>query len=671
MADVILNFPGTPVEVFLPGNPGLVKSYSDSAASALAQVLSLRDQTQALTDQAQGYAAALEAAAFNRVAEVATATTANITLSGAQIVGGFQPVAGDRIGVFGQTDAAQNGIYIYSLGAWSRAGDFDQTSEVLENSYVPVRYGANAGAFVLATAGPITVGTTAQTWMVYRRQQADLTGLAAIDVTVGPGGQFAQIPAALTHLSHNYLFGRLGLKVRIRLLAGFVMTEPVLVRDCDLSWIEIVSDDPTVPITGANMNATALLGATNRRYCFAALNAVLPAISAAFAFNALGAPAGVVGIGLDNNSRCNVAPGCGVTGVTGFGACVYGGSHLDAKFANFANSGSFGLIVEGQSGVTGQGMILTGCGGGARISEGAGGDLANADFSNAVGPDGNGLLVTQAGVVNAQLSRADNCSQSGFRGRGTGTLNLTGARSEGCQLSALYAERGLTVNADASETSPITPCIFSSLNNSSFPTIWVREGARVVARNAQITGRVQVEDGTSTLDYAGSTHNDPRAGGFGALVVLEGAHVGVQSVVIDCTVSGKQTIYCDNGRISGDGVTVNHTVGTGAGLRLIRSGEFKGRNAIIRGGAGSNSVSMDEAATLDAPNLQFRTNGTQGINAANGCHLRIPGSQSIEEVSPPTNRVTASGGTIIQAANTAWTCNLTANTLTAAGLLMR
>lgn len=100
-------------------------------------------------------------------ADCVTASTSNITLSGAQTIAGVAVVAGNRVLVAGQTNAAQNGIYVAASGAWSRATDFDQTSEVTNNSCVNVTGGSNIGGWVLLSADPHTVGTTAQTWVPF------------------------------------------------------------------------------------------------------------------------------------------------------------------------------------------------------------------------------------------------------------------------------------------------------------------------------------------------------------------------------------------------------------------------------------------------------------------------------------------------------------------------
>jgi len=98
-------------------------------------------------------------------ASVVAGTTANITLSGAQTIDGIAVVATDRVLVKNQTAPADNGIYIASATAWSRAPDMDTWAEV-PGAYVFVETGttlADTGWVCTSDAGG-TIGVTAITW---------------------------------------------------------------------------------------------------------------------------------------------------------------------------------------------------------------------------------------------------------------------------------------------------------------------------------------------------------------------------------------------------------------------------------------------------------------------------------------------------------------------------
>lgn len=93
------------------------------------------------------------------------ASTANLTLSGAQTIDGVAVVAGDRVLVKNQTTASANGIYLCAAGSWTRTTDFDISAEVL-GSGIFISEGTTLGnsVWTMTTDGPITLGTTALTW---------------------------------------------------------------------------------------------------------------------------------------------------------------------------------------------------------------------------------------------------------------------------------------------------------------------------------------------------------------------------------------------------------------------------------------------------------------------------------------------------------------------------
>lgn len=93
---------------------------------------------------------------------VRVATTANITLSGAQTIDGIAAVAGDRVLVKDQSTASANGIYVVAAGAWSRSTDMDNLTPIDEfnGAWVPVQLGTvNAGRIYVEYSVVTTIGT--------------------------------------------------------------------------------------------------------------------------------------------------------------------------------------------------------------------------------------------------------------------------------------------------------------------------------------------------------------------------------------------------------------------------------------------------------------------------------------------------------------------------------
>lgn len=96
---------------------------------------------------------------------VRVATTVNVALTGATttVIDSITLVVGDRILVKNQTAGAENGIYVYATGAWSRATDANSNSKVTSGLFVFVESGTvnSDSGWVLTTDGAITLGTTA------------------------------------------------------------------------------------------------------------------------------------------------------------------------------------------------------------------------------------------------------------------------------------------------------------------------------------------------------------------------------------------------------------------------------------------------------------------------------------------------------------------------------
>ena len=89
------------------------------------------------------------------------ATTANISLSGLPTIDGVAISEGDRVLVKNQDTASQNGIYIATSGAWTRAPDAG-AGQMTAGTTLMINEGAlqEDTQWRLQTDDPITVGTT-------------------------------------------------------------------------------------------------------------------------------------------------------------------------------------------------------------------------------------------------------------------------------------------------------------------------------------------------------------------------------------------------------------------------------------------------------------------------------------------------------------------------------
>lgn len=98
-------------------------------------------------------------------APVAVVATSNITQSGLQTIDGVSLASGDRVLCTAQTSSVFNGIWDVSSAAWTRSADADGTYDFACGSMVTISRGSHASQiWILTSADPISVGTSALTW---------------------------------------------------------------------------------------------------------------------------------------------------------------------------------------------------------------------------------------------------------------------------------------------------------------------------------------------------------------------------------------------------------------------------------------------------------------------------------------------------------------------------
>lgn len=135
---------------------------------------------------------------------VRAATTASITLSGLQTLDGVALVAGDRVLVKNQTSAVDNGLYVVAAGAWKRATDADENSEVTPGLTVTVESGTAQADSVwqLVTDGAIVLGTTALTFQNITNGLAKLASPAFSGTPTAPNPLQGDLSSSLATTSY-------------------------------------------------------------------------------------------------------------------------------------------------------------------------------------------------------------------------------------------------------------------------------------------------------------------------------------------------------------------------------------------------------------------------------------------------------------------------------------
>jgi hypothetical protein len=188
-------------------------------------------------------------------------TTTNITLSGLQTIDGVTVVAGDRVLVKSQSAPAQNGIYLASATAWSRAPDAN-TWEELISAICFVESGSTlAGSAWYCTIQPGgTLGTTAVTWSNFSVAATYTagTGLTLTDYVFSITN--TGVAAAAYGSASKTLTATVNAQGQLTLLAA----TDIAIANTQVSGLGTMSTQAasSVAITGGSINGTTIGGST-------------------------------------------------------------------------------------------------------------------------------------------------------------------------------------------------------------------------------------------------------------------------------------------------------------------------------------------------------------------------------------------------------------------------
>jgi hypothetical protein len=195
-------------------------------------------------------------------ASVKAATTANITLSGAQTIDGVSIVAGDRVLVKDQTSTPTNGIYVAASGAWARSADANTWDELV-SAYTFVEEGttyADTGWVCTINSGG-TLGTTPITWSQFSGAGSYLAG-TGLTLT---GNTFSITNTAVTAGSFGSASNTLTATVNAQGQLTALAATPIAIANTQVSGLGTMStqDASNVAITGGSIiNLTTFDGIT-------------------------------------------------------------------------------------------------------------------------------------------------------------------------------------------------------------------------------------------------------------------------------------------------------------------------------------------------------------------------------------------------------------------------
>ena len=188
-------------------------------------------------------------------------TTTNITLSGLQTIDGVTVVAGNRVLVKSQTAPAQNGIYLASATAWSRAPDADTWDELI-SALVFVESGSTlaGSAWYCTIQRGGTLGVTAITWSNFSvaASYSAGTGLTLTDYVFSITN--TGVAAAAYGSASKTLTATVNAQGQLTVLAA----TDIAIANTQVSGLGTMSTQAAsaVAITGGTINGTTIGGST-------------------------------------------------------------------------------------------------------------------------------------------------------------------------------------------------------------------------------------------------------------------------------------------------------------------------------------------------------------------------------------------------------------------------
>lgn len=200
---------------------------------------------------------------------VRAASTANVTLSGLQTLGGVSLIEDDSFLVKDNIDQTTNGIYLVKTGTWVRRPDSNIASELV-NALVPVLEGTNASTTYRQSTAPIILGTSNLVFQPY--------GTLVPDATSSTKGKMKLYTVMGTATDGTITQALITSELELRQLKEVIVASNFYGAAFDNTYICYTNNtnftDPTTPVVNRGYNIlvrdkTITLGAIAQYYDYA------------------------------------------------------------------------------------------------------------------------------------------------------------------------------------------------------------------------------------------------------------------------------------------------------------------------------------------------------------------------------------------------------------------
>ena len=446
-------------------------------------------------------------------------------------------------------------------------------------------------------------GSTPWNEIPYTADQVEFFLNSVETVTVGSAGDFATINEALAEVTKkypSYASETVIPRVTIELLAGFVMSEQVIVDGQNLSWITISSVDAEVVI---NSSALTEVNANELKPAFTAQNGgFAPIINVLFDIDDTGPDNDKGGLQVFNNSKAIVLPGKGFKNSSSFGIYANEGSIVNATDANVSGAFSVGIFADN-------------------------GSTINAPNVNASEASYSGIWADNGSYINA--FNADTSGLYGVYADNGSYINASNANTSG--VYNIYADNGSKINAFNADAS-----------NSSYNGICADNGSYINASNADTSGVYGVYadngseinapgvDASGAVTYGIYAEHDSKinatnanASGMGTYGIFAGNGSEINAPGVNASGAFVYGIYANNGStINADSADASGV--STDGIRADNGSEINTPD-VNASGAGTHGIYAGRGSKINAFNANASNANTMGVYADDGSEINAPG----------------------------------------------
>ena len=493
-------------------------------------------------------------------------------------------------------------------------------------------------------------------------------------ITVGASGHFASINDALEcAVRLKPLFVKAGQSVEIMLLSGFLMSEQIIVKNHDLSWITIKATDAEVQVDKTKITIPSPNGS---KAIFLAVGACARLPTIGCLFNCSIGSGNVNGIMVMAGASAHVLGGSGVKFAANGAVALHGGTinaGSGATDADYWSNGSIfddstqcGLFAQDGGVIVAPGVSARRCGtyvsneyyGGAIAMYGSTMNVQRGKFDHAgmygvLARDGSkvnaratdvsyagemGYFALHGGTINARWfadtggAGASYC-KIGVRAMGAGSsIEAESLKADHCTNEAFYADEGAVINACGSTANNsstgytagtggvINADQASNANNCSSAGVYAHEGGKVVFSNGQASGC-----------------NAGIRASYGGEVIAPNVVASTNRINFDIYKQGK--VYADN---------CNAINATNYGAQIASGGELNATNGAVRGA--TRSIFATDGARVNVSYSNVRLNSASANSA---------------------NDIVIYDGAVVTASGTQGGTSTTANAITYNGIIFK